>query len=162
MKTLILFTGILFCVCRADAQLKARAICGTFTVDILGGQVNGIRPDLHIDKIKEKLPCFTSAENETAGAKCGGGVFYKDRDIYFYTQRDYVEIGEKFKGKLTLPLMGAKRTNLYKMLGHPLLKDPDWEAYQTQYGCLVLYFRSGVVKKIQFSTKNTGSLQLCK
>src|SRR5687767_8455592 len=139
MKKLALFIGMSFLASGILAQLKARSFCSTFTVDILGGQVNGVRPDLHIDKIKEKLPCFTSVETEAAGSKCGGGVFYKDRDIYFYTQRDYIEIREKFKGKLTLPLMGAKRGSLYKMLGHPQLKDPDWEAYQTQYGCLVLY-----------------------
>ena len=42
--------------------------------------------------------------------KCGGGVFYKAQDIYFYTGRDYVEIGPKFKGKLSWPLMGADVT----------------------------------------------------
>lgn len=161
MKKLILSLPVLFVMFEAASQLKPRVSCGTFTVDILDGVVNGLRPDIHPDKIKEKLPCFSTAEKEAATAKCGGGVFYKDRDIYFYTSRDYVEIGEKFKGKLSLPLMNAKRTSLYKWLGKPQLKDPDWEAYQTQYGCLVLYFRAGVVKKIQFSTKGTGSLQLC-
>lgn len=146
----------------AAAQLKTRSYCSTFTVDILDGHVNGVHADFHPDKIKEKLPCFTSAENEGSASACGGGVFYKDRDIYFYTQRDYIEIREKFKGKLSLPLMGAKRGSLYKMLGHPKIKDPGWEAYQTQYGCIVLYFnKAGIVKKIQFSTKGTEALQLC-
>lgn len=162
MKKSLLFVLMICVVTVTSGQLKARVICSAFTVDLLDGIVNGVRPDLHPDKIKEKLPCFTSAENEGPNAKCGGIISYKDRDIYFYTQRDYVEIGPKFKGKLSLPLMGAKRNSLFKWLGNPKLKDPDWDAYQTQYGCIVLYFtKTGVVNKIQFSTKQTETLQLC-
>lgn len=162
MKTYFLFSVMLCLAAVSSGQLKPRVVCGTFIVDLLGGNVNGLRPDLHPDKIKEKLPCFTSTEDEGPTAKCGGTVFYKDRDIYFFTQRDYVEIGNKFNGKLSLPLMGAKRNSVFKWLGKPKLIDPDWEAFQTQYGCIVLYYtKAGVVNKIRFSTKQTESLQLC-
>jgi hypothetical protein len=70
-----------------------------FIVNILDGKVNEVLPTA-VGQIKERLPCFTSAEESTT-AKCGGGVFQR-RDIYFYTSRDYVEIGPKFK-KLSLP-----------------------------------------------------------
>ena len=137
-------------------------VCGSFMVDLLDGNVNGVRPDFHPDRIKLKLPCFTSAENESPQAKCGGTIAYKDRDVYFYTQRDYVGRGSKFKGKLSLPLLGATKSSLYKILGNPKLKDPDWQAYETQYGCMVLYFtKAAVVNKIIFSTKGTDVLQLC-
>lgn len=162
MKTSFLLLLMLTFSFIGKAQLKAKEVCGSFMVDLLDGNINGIRPDFHPDRIKLKLPCFTSSENEGPQAKCGGTISYKDRDIYFYTQRDYVVIGSKFKGKLSLPLMGAKRSSLYKRFGHPKVKDTDWEAYQTQYGCMVLYFtKANIINKIIFSTKGTDALQLC-
>jgi len=146
----------------AAAQLKTTPICPAIVVDILDGKVNGIEPDFTQGRVKQNLPCFTSFEDENAASKCGGGVFYKDKDIYFYTGRDYVEIREKFKGKLSIPLMGAGRNGLFKWLGHPRIKDVSWDAYQTSYGTLVLYYnKANRINKIQFSKKSTETLRLC-
>src|SRR6266480_5688647 len=146
----------------ANAQLKTTPICGTFVVEILDGKVNGVFPDFTIGQIKEKLPCFTGEEPENSTSKCGGGVFYKDKDIYFYTGRDYIEIREKFKGKLSIPLLGASRNSLFKWLGNPKIKDVNWDAFQTQYGTLVLHYnKAGKVNLIQFSKKSTDTLNLC-
>jgi hypothetical protein len=162
MKRIILYLVFLSAAMPSPAQLKAKPVCGTFVVDILNGTVNNIKPDYPIPEIKDKLPCFTSSEDESASAKCGGGVFFKDKDIYFYTQRDYVEIGEKFKGQLSIPLMGASRNSLFKWLGNPKIKDAAWDAFQMAYGTLVLHYNSsGKVKLIQFSTKTTDELSLC-
>jgi hypothetical protein len=144
------------------AQLKPKEDCGVIYIDILDGKVNKVKPDFPIEQIKKELPCFTSAEEESATAKCGGGVFFKDRDISIYTQRDYVEIGEKFQGKLSIPIMGAKRGTLFNYLGNPKMKDTNWDAFQTAYGILVLHYNaSGKVFKIQFSTKSAETLSLC-
>jgi hypothetical protein len=144
----------------ARAQLKVKAKCDAFAVDILDGKINGVHPDFTPGQIKAKLPCFTSEEPATS--KCGGIIFYKDRDVKFYTERDYVEIGPGFKGKLSIPLMGAKRGTFFKWLGHPKLKDDGWDAFETQYGCLVLYYNAAArVRMIRFSTKNTDALNLC-
>jgi len=146
----------------AFGHLKAKTKCASFEVDILDGKVNGIKPDFPPAEIKSNLPCFTSAEDETANAKCGGGVFYKDKDVYFYTKRDYIEIGEKFQGKLSIPLMGASRASLFKWLGNPKIKDDSWDAFEMSYGTLVLHYNAaGKVKTIQFSTKGTDDLSLC-
>ncbi len=150
----------LFSFCQA--QLKAKAKCPVFEVDIMDGKVNGLRPNRASSEIKSVLPCFTTSEDESTSSKCGGTVFYKDRDIYFYTTRDYIEIGPKFQGKLSVPLLGSKRGSLFRLLGHPKIKDDKWEAYQTGYGCLVLYYGpDNKCRKIQFSTKSTDALQLC-
>jgi hypothetical protein len=145
-----------------SAQLRAKPICGTFSVDILNGTVNNIKPDFTMSEIKDKLPCFTGSDEEGAGSKCGGGVYFKDRDIYFYTQRDYIEIGEKFNGKLSIPLMGASRKNLFQWLGNPKIKDEKWDAFEMAYGTLVLHYNAaGKVNLIQFSTKGMDVLNLC-
>lgn len=144
------------------AQLKTKEKCAEFVIDILDGTVNALKPNVNPEEIKVKLNCFTSVEEENASSKCGGLIAYKDRDIYFYTGRDYVEIKEKFQGKLTLPLMGAKRNTLFKWLGNPKIKDVNWEAYQVQYGTLVIHFNAAQkVNKIQFSTKHSDFLSLC-
>ena len=162
MKKTILFLSCIILVAAGNAQLKTTIKCPAFTVDLLSGKVNDLRSTATVGQIKEKLPCFTGAEAEATTAKCGGGVFYKDRDIYFYTARDYVEIGPKFKGKLSLPLMGASRSGLYKWLGHAKIKDASWDAFTTAYGILIVYYnKANKVNKIQFSTKSTDDIQLC-
>ena len=144
----------------AGAQLKVRPMCTDFVVDVLDGKVNGVHPDFTTAQIKTKLPCFTSEEPSTS--KCGGAIYFKDRDVVFYTGKEYVEIGPKFKGKLSLPLMGGKRGTFFKMLGNPKLKDKDWDAFDTQYGCLILYYNSASkVRMIRFSTKATDEINLC-
>jgi hypothetical protein len=157
-----LFLALFSClILVSHAQLKVTAKCNTFVVDILDGKVNDVKPDFNNARIKTKLPCYTSEEAEGTG-KCGGMVAYKDRDIYFYTGRDYVQVGPNFKGKMTISLLGANRNGLFKLLGNPKLKDTGWDAYQTQYGCLILYFTpAGKVKMIRFSTKTTDDINLC-
>ena len=98
MKKWILSLGCIMLVTIAPAQLKTTKQCPAFTIDILDGKVNDLRSTATVGQIKETFPCFSGAEAEASTAKCGGGVYYKDRDIYFYTARDYVEIGPKFKG----------------------------------------------------------------
>jgi hypothetical protein len=147
------------------AQLKAKVKCPDFYVDILNGTVNDIKPNYTPNEIKEKFPCFTSAEEEGESVKCGGGIYFKDKDIYFYTRRDYIEIGPKFLGKTSVPLLGTKRNSLFKTLGNPKIKDDLWDAFEMQYGTLVLHYDiagpAGKVKFFQFSTLGTELLNLC-
>lgn len=146
----------------AAAQLKTKVACPDFYIDILDGKVNGLKPNAMIYDIRNKFPCFTSTEDESNSAKCGGGVYYKDRDVSFFTARDYVEIGPKFKGKLSIPLFGTKRGGLFKTLGNPAMKDANWDAYQTSYGLLILYYdAASKVKLIRFSTEGTNTINLC-
>ncbi len=148
------------------AQLKAKSKCPDIYIDILTGTVNNdIKPNNTQDEIKAKFPCFTSAVDETPDAKCGGGIFFKDKDIYFYTKRDYIEVGPKFLGKMSIPLLGSRRNSLFKFLGNPKVKDDLWDGFDMQYGTLVLHYdvagAAGKVKLIQFSTLTTDNLNLC-
>ncbi len=157
-----LFIFISFVTCyTANAQLKATAVCPNFTADIMAGTVNDLQTKSAIAEIQAKLPCATAMVEKDLGTACAG-VFYKDKDITFYTDRQYIEIGEKFKGRITPALMGVSRKNLFALLGHPKLKDTNWEAYQMGYGTLVLYYNAaGKINKIQMAAKNTDALKLC-
>ncbi len=161
-KIILVFFSSLLCTV-ASAQLKTTPKCPEINIDILDGIVNGnILPGSTVGQIKLNLPCFTGFEEEGTSAKCGAGVFYKDKDVYFYTTRDYVEIDSAFKGKLSVPLMGAPRNGLFKWLGPPQIKDVSWDAFQTSYGVLILYYNSATkVNKIQFSTQSANSIHLC-
>jgi hypothetical protein len=162
MKTLFLFL-CLFSLSMVHAQLKTSTQnqCGPFTIDVLDGKLNGMKANVSFPEAKKNLPCYTSIEGEDS-SKCGGLISFKDKDVYFYTGRNYVEIREKFKGKLSVPLMGAARNSLFKWLGNPAMKDTNWDAFQTSYGVLILYYnKANKVNKIQFSTETTSSINLC-
>lgn len=160
MKKISFFLGFLCFASVSMAQLKATVACPAFEVDVLDGKVNGFKANTIPGQIKGKWPCFTSTTTDSA--KCGEAIYYKDKGITFYTSRDYVEITEGFKGKLSIPLLGAPRGSLFKTLGNPKMKDADWDAYQTNYGCLILYYnKANKVRMIQFSTIGTEAIHLC-
>lgn len=159
MKNL-LCSLIIIAAIPVSAQLKTTVLCPVFDVDLLEGKVNGIEPDYEANEIKKTFPCFTA--EDASAASCGGLLTYKDKDIYFYTGRGYIEIREKFKGKLSLPMLGAARSSLFKWLGHPKIKDASWDAFQTKYGILILHYnKASRVSVIQLTKKNTDSIRLC-
>ncbi len=161
MKYLALFI-LLLASLPVSAQLTVSDKCGTILVDILDGKINGMRPNRAHEELAEKLPCFTSQVTAKDSAACGPALYFKDKDFVIYTDRDYVEIGPAFKGKMSVPLLGAKKGSLFSQLGNPKMKDGNWEAYQTSYGLLILYYsNSATVNRIQFSTRTAETISLC-
>lgn len=159
MKIIVGILSIVFSIQSAFCQLKATPVCPPFTVDVLSGNVNKLYAKSTLGEIQKTLPCYSEIA-EAKDSKCGG-IFYKDQDIYFYPDRNYFEIRENFKGKLTIP-MGTKRGSLFSVLGNPKIKDINWDAFQTEYGTLVLYYDSaGKINKMQISSKPTEALKLC-
>jgi len=159
MKHILLLSAAMLGTLFVSAQLKTTPVCPALYVDILDGKVNLLTPNSTAGEVKKALPCFTSTEDN---GSCGTTVYYKDKDLFFYPSRNYIEIREKFKGRLSIPLMGASRNGLFKWLGLPKIKDVKWDAFQTQYGILILYYNgANKVNKIQFSTKNAETINLC-
>ncbi|MBS1565832.1 MAG: hypothetical protein JST39_15700 [Bacteroidetes bacterium] len=162
MKKILLLICSVSLLSTAMAQLKPKTVCADFTVDIIDGKVNGLKASASNADIKLLFPCFTSSDEEGGTAKCGANVAFKDRDVTFFTQRDYIQIGPKFKGKMNVPLLGAKRGSLFKWLGNPIMKDTNWDAFQMNYGTLVLHYdATGKINLVQFSTLGTDVLNLC-
>lgn len=163
MKQTLLFAVLLtLVIAESRAQLKPANACGAIVVDVYKGWVNEAKPNSDPEQIKVKLPCFTSFEKEGNESKCGGGVYYADKDLKFLIQRDYLVIGEKFKGTFTLPLLGMKSDDLFVKLGNPKLKDANWEAYQMAYGTLLVFYNEKlVIHKVIISTVGTDDLNLC-
>ena len=103
MKTSFLILAAIISIHTSWAQLKTTPVCPVFVVDVLEGDVNKYSPKSTLGEIKKAFPCFTESVDVTTSSACAG-VFYKNKDIYFYTDRNYIEIRQNFKGKLSLPL----------------------------------------------------------
>jgi hypothetical protein len=161
-KIVFLLLGTILIAVSANAQLKVKVPCPIFEVDILDGKVNGLKPNARFGDIKEKFPCTTQIDEEGTAAKCGAALYFKDKDIAFFTDRDYIEIGEKFQGKLSVPVMGAPRNGMFKWFGNTKAKDTDWDAFGTQYGIIILYYnKASKVIRIQMSTMTVDNIKLC-
>ena len=151
MKPFFFIIACIITSTTATAQLKTTTVCPAFKVNVLEGLLNNdLNPKSTAGEIKNIFPCFTEAVEEASTAKCAG-IFYKDKDIYFYPSRNYIEIRQNFKGQL-----------LFKWLGHPKIKDVSWDAFQTKYGILILYYnKAGKINKLQMSSKGTDNIKLC-
>lgn len=162
MKHALLLSAFVAIGCSLSAQLKVKPDCGVLTVDVYKGWINETKPNADPEQMKAKLPCFTSFEKEGNASTCGGGVYLDDKGVRFYTQRDYIVITNKFKGKFTAPVMGVKKGGLFAKFGNPKMKDANWEAYQMAYGIMIVYYSAaGVVNKVIISTKTTDDIDLC-
>ena len=160
MKNFFLTAALLVISFSGFSQLQSTPVCPPFKVDVLGGTVNKLSPRSTAGEVEKTLPCFSEKIAPGDSVKCAG-VFYKDQGVYFYTERNYIEVRDNYKGAITIPF-GTPRASLFSTLGRPKLKDPSWEAYQTEYGTLVMYFdAAGKLNKIQMSTKGTETLKLC-
>ncbi|MEZ5029532.1 MAG: hypothetical protein R2765_12205 [Ferruginibacter sp.] len=59
-------------------------------------------------------------------------------------------------------LLGVNRNSLFATLGYPKIKDVTRDAFQTEYGTLILYYdKAGKINKIQISSKSTDTIKLC-
>lgn len=160
-KTTLMAIAIFFSFGPLSAQLKSTPHCPPFNIDILEGSVSRMYPQSPFGEIVNRLPCYTDAVDELSSSGCGG-VYFKDKGVYFHTYRDYIEIKENFNGTMSLPLMGANRNMLFKWLGLPASKDFKWESYKMRYGSLVLFFdNTGKVNSIVITSKNAESLRMC-
>lgn len=161
MKILLLFFITIMSAFTGKAQLKTTPVCPPFSVDILDGNVNKIYAKSTWGEITNQFPCYTQLIEKDSASVCAG-VFYPDKGIYFYTDRDYIEIHDNFKGKMVPHLLGANRISLFATLGYPKIKDVTWDAFQTEYGTLILYYdKAGKINKIQISSKTTDTIKLC-
>jgi hypothetical protein len=163
MKKILLAIVALLSISLSQAQLKTTtAICPTFSVDVLEGILNNaVTTKSTLGQVKNFFPCFTEIVEEPTATKCSG-IFYADKGIYFYNDKGYIEVQENFKGKLIPQLMGVTRGSLFKTLGYPKMKDISWDAFQTKFGILILYYnKANKINKLQISYKNTDTIKLC-
>ncbi len=163
MKKLIaisIFTFLFICSFAQD--------CDNIVVNLKKGTINKLKPIATQEEVKAALPCSTGDTEEGGEFNCGGGVFFLDNDFFFYTDTDYVEIRKKFKGKLSIPVLGltkAAATAKLKMgKAIRIEKQADGREdifFKTTYGCLRLELAKGKVVTVAIHASKAKDIELC-
>ncbi|MDF7775486.1 hypothetical protein P1X14_09520 [Sphingomonas sp. AOB5] len=138
--------------------------CRPLTVDVLKGTVNGLGPATPLAKVKKKLPCFTGGTPEGDLFNYGGGSFYRDHNLYFYTYLRFIEVRAPFNGTTSIPVFDRPRAMVMDAL-RPLGREerPFWgtandEFLTMDWGCLQLIFAGDRATHLRFYTRPCGSL----
>ena len=139
-------------------------------VDLERGLVNGIAPTMKLDSIKKLMPYYSGETEENPDYNCGGGVFYQNNDVFFYTGRDYVEIRTEFNGKLSHDILNRNIEEVMRQLGKPddqIKPKGDDESimvvyFKKTYGCLRLNYNisTGNIYEIGIHTKPIGEAKM--
>lgn len=105
---------------RAPASAPAAVAtdpCASLRFDLVRGTLNGLAPTAPMDEVRRRLPCFTGESAETSEMNFGGGVFFLDHDLYFYTGRNYIEVRRRFSGTVTPDVLGRPIGDARRVLG---------------------------------------------
>jgi hypothetical protein len=120
--------------------------CENLVFDVETGLLSGLPPNLSREEVKRELPCFTGETAEGELWNHGGGVFFLNLDIYYYTFQRYLEVRSGFNGRTSIPLFGRTRAELRRALPFADEGDrPGWankfqELVPRKWGCLILEF----------------------
>ena len=174
MRKLIFSFGVMLVLSfNIQAQSTAEDEKNVIKVDIENGTISGLKPSSSMADIKKSLPDFSGETEENQGINCDGGVFYLDKDLFFYTYRDFVEIRSNFDGKLSKDILNKNITEVTKILGtpdHQVKPSGDDESimvlyFKRDYGCLRLNYTiaTGNVFQVAIHSKpiTEAMLDLC-
>lgn len=110
--------------------------------DAMDGTISGIPPTLSNKEISELLPFYTGITNEGGEYNAGGGVFFLDHNIYFYTGANTIELRYPCKIDVVDDLFHKDLDYFKRRFGEPEFRaDPpvgEFPAYifPTKYGTL--------------------------
>ncbi len=112
--------------------------CASLRFDLVRGTLNGVPPTATMDEVKRRLPCFTGESAETSEMNFGGGVFFLDHDLFFYTGRNYIEVRRRFPGTVTPDVLGRPIGDAQRVLGPHArtLERRGSMLFRAQYGCV--------------------------
>ena len=94
-------------------------------------------------------------------ANYGGGVFFVNHDLYFYTAQDRIEARARFRGNLEPDILGADTAAVISLFGDPVSRTPAFSGdgvwyYPRSYGCLTLGFSRRLLKRSRFTLAVQG------
>jgi hypothetical protein len=139
--------------------------CSKLHVDIKKGTLNGLAPTVTQEQVKKELPCSTASTEDGSASNCGGGVFYRDHNFYFYTGYNYINIRKGFAGTFTIDLFGKTLSQVTELLGKSAGSIDDEENkyyfFKTSYGCICLKISEGKVVEIFMYAKPAEEVDLC-
>jgi len=106
-----------------------------------------------MNKIKKHLPLFTGCTEERKITNYGGGVFYGNDDIYFYTYLKIINIRDGYTGEIDIPVFSKTLSEITNDFGN------DYQFVQTQtfedlyefkqsYGYLYFFFEDEICTEL--------------
>ena len=118
----------------SDASTAPASGCDSFLVDVQGGHLNGITPDVAQAELMEALPCFD-------GVDVGYRVKYESKGFIFHTSSNILEVDGSFVGTLSEQVLGVGRLELLRRWGLPYADDLDGALFPKPYGCMEVTYR---------------------
>lgn len=146
----LLFTGL------ALLPLSAEKI--ECQVSLKQGTVNGLPPTASITQIKKRMPFFTGTSKEKDWPNSGGGVFFKNTGVYFYTYIDVINVRDDFSGQMDIPVFGKTLEQIaadFEMDCKFIQTQEFGDLYECKqnYGYLYFCFEDGLCAELYITTK---------
>jgi len=140
--------------------------CQELIYDVQLGEINGVKPQLSQNDIKEWFPCYSSVVPDGSTHSCGGAVFYENLGFTYYTYWDFVEVTRHFKGEVKGKLWDKNRKEMQQLLGSPVdtkykEEHPYIDFYPTDYGCIRIEYSNNRVVKIASHYNECDQIELC-
>lgn len=144
-------------------------------LDLKTGTLSGLSPNSSMEEIKKKFPCFTFAEETSEKINHGGGVFYVNHGMFFYTKEKFLELRGDFRGKVDetskASFMGYIKHNAegieklayvlnFKLEKEAALKNEYYKdrgitqferIYSAPYGCVYMIFKQDMLEDLRIS-----------
>ncbi len=136
----------------APASVQADCNGKELYLNLKKGRLNKLKPTASMELVKSNLSCFTGETAEGESFNCGGGVFFLNHQMFFYTHHDYIQVRTGFAGQISEDLLGKTVAQIVAQKGQPdrvpeYEGDNDWGIpvdivylYATRYGALELDF----------------------
>lgn len=143
--------------CSPTSNLDNSSDCENLNLDLSKGTMNEVKPSDSQRLIKKTLPCFTGVTEEGGIFHCGGGVFYENHGMSFYSKQNFLIIDNTFSGRSANDLIGKDSDAVKAIFGdsYTTLEGQQFYLYAMDYGTLIFKFKLAWVDEIQihYNTK---------
>jgi len=151
---IILLSYILFLSfysCTTTSNIDSISSCDNLELNLQEGTINEVKPSDNQRVIKKKLPCFTGVTEEGGIFHCGGGVFYENHGMSFYSKKNFIIVDNTFDGQEVNNLLGKDSDAVKEIFGetYTTLEGQQYYLYAMDYGTLVFKFKLAWVDEIQ-------------
>lgn len=142
--------------------------CSKLFVDLKKGTINDVKPTASHHEIKMTIPCSDGETEDGTNYYDGGGVWFLNRDFFYYTEQKYIRIGKNFKGLFNIPILGiSKNIAIEKLgLGKPIKIEGNEDFFyqyiylETKYGCLKLKIENNSGNVIEIRMYHVHAFQV--
>lgn len=167
------FQCILLMSADTQAQENKKLSCDTLKADLDSGTVSRMRPDLPVDTLKVRFPCYSDYFEHPDESLCGSELRFNDQDFSVFTDKNFFEIRKHFKGTINYQLFGHDEEYLQSVFGPPVQvtdvqKNDEAPlstvySYKKFYGTLLVWLNSDEgIYKVQLFMVPNDKVEFCR